>query len=51
MEGVKKVLTSPLTPLQPEMLVRHRNYCWLERGVGKRGGFAPSHYHSPSQTN
>jgi hypothetical protein len=43
-------LTSPLAPLQPDTLAGNHSYFWLERGVHKRGGFAPSQNHSPSQT-
>jgi hypothetical protein len=36
------ISTSPLTPLQPEPFQMKENSSWLERGVKKRGGFAPS---------
>jgi hypothetical protein len=31
--------TSPLSPLQPDVLVIIRKYLWLERGVQVRGGY------------
>jgi hypothetical protein len=39
-----------LTPLQPESLVRSYRHYWLERGVQRRGGGAPSQKLSHSQT-
>jgi len=36
------MITSPLTPLQPETLRGNGKYLWLERGVQERGGCAPS---------
>jgi hypothetical protein len=45
-----QVLSSPLTPLQPELLRTIQRILWLERGVKERGGFAPSQILSPSQT-
>jgi hypothetical protein len=44
------VLTSPLAPLQLETSRGLQRYLWLERGVEERGGEAPSHILSPSQT-
>jgi len=33
---------TPVSPLQPESLIVHHRYLWLERGVQERGGFVPS---------
>jgi hypothetical protein len=33
---------TPLSPLQPDVLVIIGKYLWLERGAKERGGEAPS---------
>jgi hypothetical protein len=42
------VIPHPLIPSPASYIIENHNYCWLERGVKKRGGFAPSQILSPS---